>query len=202
MQLRLPVRVPLAVVYLMAAGLAIAEPASSSAQTNAADNMVAVEELLDQVQDALGLAERNAPRDHPRLDSVTLGLKTIASRVDGGRIRLFIFQFGRETETTSTSTITLTLSRPEAARAREGRLVAPPSFVSGLADLIGAAWQAVNAGRNRVDGLQPTKVSCEISFGVRRENNRQLSLAVVPVSVEAGRVSSQQAVQTIAITFM
>jgi hypothetical protein len=37
---------------------------------------------------------------------------------------------------------------------------------------------------------------------VRRENNRQLSLAVVPVSVEAGRVSSQQAVQTITITFM
>jgi Trypsin-co-occurring domain 2 len=201
MQSKPPVRVPYAAVYLAVVSLAFAAPASLPAQTTTADNRVAVEELLGQVQDALGLAETNAPTGHARLDSVTLELKTVAARVEGGRIRFFIFQFGSETETTSTSTITLTLSRPEVAKVRAAELLAPPPFVSGLKDLIVAAWEAVNAGRDRIEGLQPTKVSCEISFGVRRQGNRQLSIAVVPLSVEAGRASSRQAVQTITITF-
>src|SRR5512136_888855 len=84
MQSRPLVRVPSAVVYLAVASLAIAAPASLPAQTITADNRVAVEELLEQVQDALGLAETNAPQGHARLDSVTLELKTVAARVDGG----------------------------------------------------------------------------------------------------------------------
>jgi hypothetical protein len=164
--------------------------------------LVAVEELLDQVKDALGLANEKAPMDHARLDSVTLGLQTVAVQEDNGRITFFIFQFGRATTTTSTSTITLTLSKPEEAKPK--RVLAGergPSFAPALANLVIAAWQAVNAGRGRIEGLEPTNVSCEISFGVTKESSGGLSLAIVPVSAEAGRVSSRQAVQTITITF-
>jgi hypothetical protein len=201
MQMAPLVRVLLTAVYLAAASFAIAAPVSPPARTNPSGNLVAVDELLEQVQDALGLANEKAPKDHAQLDSVTLGLQTVAVQEKGGKITFFIFEFGREIRTTSTSTITLTLSRPETAKAKAEGLSAPPSFASALADLIVAAWRAVNAGRDKIEGLQPTKVSCEISFGVNKDSSGKLALAFVPVSAEAGKVSSRQAVQTITVTF-
>jgi hypothetical protein len=202
MRMTAVLRALLAVVCLAPVNLSIGAPAPPPAPTPTSENLVAVGELLDQVKDALGLANERAPKDHAQLDSVTLGLQTVAVQAEDGRITFFIFQFGSATTTTSTSTITLTLSRPEAATpTRFATGERRPPFAPALAELIVAAWQAVEAGRGKIEGLQPTKVSCEISFGVRKEGTRGLVLATVPVSATAGRVSSRQAVQTITITF-
>lgn len=174
---------------------------------------VAVEELLAQVNNAIAQAKRHVDEankaavgrkeeggQQPRLGSVKLTLHAGVTRESGTKVSFFIFQFGTTKTEVATRKITLTLSRPEQAKVQ--RTAMPTGrLADDLADAIIGAWLAAQAGQDAVKGLVPTETSCEISFGVTSDDKKGLNIVLNPFSIEAGKGSSVQTVQTIEITF-
>jgi hypothetical protein len=194
------VRFALAVMCLAATSLALAAPVPTPTANRDSGATIAVTDLLAQVRTALSLAGQQLDAAKaPPLKSVTLALQTVAKSDKHGKIVFFIFQFGESTTTTSTSTMTVSLSKPGAEKERTLASVSP--LASALANAIEAGWAAEKAARGAIEGLSPTSVSCAISFGVAREGTDGLTLALAPISVDAGRTTSIQTVQTITVTF-
>jgi hypothetical protein len=174
------------------------------------DAMIAVEKLLEEVNQALALAREQVGAETAQgrldeLDSVTLALQATARRVDGNRFSFFIFQWGTETTEATTSRITLTLSKPvpgEPSRKAQDQALGPTQdLASTLATAIVSAWQAGSAATGVIKGVEPTRVSCEVSFGVTRERGGGLKATINPVGIDVGGARSLQTVQTITVTF-
>ncbi|MBI4914311.1 MAG: hypothetical protein HY825_00550 [Acidobacteria bacterium] len=134
------------------------------------------------------------------LDSVTLELEAVAVTQIGFHVRFFILEFGRTRTATATSALTLVLARPGAQRPERG-LAQQSRLVQALSAAIVAAGEVASAGWDSIEGLVPKSVSCQVSFGVTREGNQGLNVAAMSLTAGAGRVSSQQSVQTIKMTF-
>jgi hypothetical protein len=198
MRNRLAVLIALGVVCLAAVPptAAWAEESPKTAVKTPKDT-VPLESLLAEVRETLAVAEQLArQKDLPPLESVTLGLQTVAVTETGHTVKLFIFKFGTTTTTRETNTIVLTLTPP------------PPSTTKGVAqiksNLVGAmlaASEAVKAARGTLPGLEAKQVACEYSFGVTKEGTGGLTLEVLPISVDAHGATSRQGVQTITVSF-
>ncbi len=176
----------------------VAQP-QTAAPAPPPDDAIGVSALLDQVRNALTLSAERAPGMRARLASVTLTLQTVAVKDRNNRVTFFILQFGSRTTTTSTSKVSLTISRPDAATTRSA--VPPQPLAKALADAIVAGWQAQEDARGAIAGLEKSEVTCEISFGVRKEGQGGLTLTLAPITIEGGRTSAQEAVQTVTVTF-
>jgi len=191
-------RVCIGLAFLAATASGAAAQAAPAATPPA--GTVAVEGLLADVKEALASANEQMSRGTLVLDSVTLELEAVAVAQTGAHVRFFILEFGRTRTATATSTLTLVLARPGAQRP-ERDLAQQSPLVRALSAAIVAAGEAASAGWDSIEGLVPKSVSCQVSFGLTREGNAGLNVAAMSLTAGAGRLSSQQSVQTIRMTF-
>ena len=184
-------------------------PTATATATPVPAETVAVKELVGQVNLALGHVNYllAAPTSQFVLDSVSVALQTVAERQNDGTVKFLIFRWGSRKTTSLTNRFILTFSSPATKAAVEpdekwsGKPVEQQPLAEGLASTIVAGLQAEQDAHDAVPGLVPNKLTCEISFGVRKEGEAGLTVALAPIEIGGGTATAMQTTQTITVTF-
>jgi hypothetical protein len=166
---------------------------------NPADQAVAIEDVIEQVQQALADVQTALAGSHfPALKDVKLTLQTVATRKDNGALKLWVLSLGGTAERSRTQQMVLTLV-PPAPDHPKMTLTVPLS-----ADLEAAILSAVEgvakAGTGKVP-LEASALDVEINFTVKTTGSGGANVAIAPVTVGVGGEVTTASVQTIRMSF-
>ena len=164
-----------------------------------ADRVVAIEEVIRQVQVALAGAQgRLADRSFPPLKEVKLTLQTVATAKEAESLRLWVLTAGGAAETSRTQQLTLTLVPPPPG---PRKLALEPSLSGNLeAAIVSAAEAVAKAGEGPVP-LAATAAELEIGFTAKRTASGGAGVILAPLTIGASGEWATSAVQSIRVSF-
>lgn len=188
------------VIAILVGLLAVACASQPSVAENAEKNIVPMDLVVRQVQQALADAQTTLDDESlPPLKSVVLSLQTVLDTSQGGSIKLFIFSFGASHDQTKTQQVDITLVPPKAGNAS---LVSERSLTQALEQaIVNAAKGVKDAGANPKVPLQLSALKVKIGFTVKNGGNGEAVPQILPITLDLKGNVSQTDVQTIEITY-
>ncbi len=132
----------------------------------------------------------------PPLKNVEITFEGITTKEVGGKIKIFVFSFGKKITKEKTQKMILTLKPP-----KDNTFEASSSVVEQLTSLIVAATEGACLSGNQDLSLMLSNLVVQLNFVVQKSNSAGLEFEITPVSTELSGDLSTRAVHTIKIEF-
>ena len=169
-------------------------------QDEASGRGVEIETILSEIQSGLSLAQaRIKDLGMAPLKSVTLTLKTEASRDAGGRFKILIFTFGHDWRQELTQEVTLELTPPPPPPPT--MTFAGPRLADHLVEAIVSAAEGVQKAKNASPPLALKSLTVEIGFVVEHSTQADGGIQILPVSAHLGGELARKAIHRIQVVF-
>jgi hypothetical protein len=185
-----------AVFVVLWPALSIAQHATAAPPNS---DVVAIQKVVEQVQDALTRVEKQRGTLHlPKLKSIDLTLQTIAEKEVGGTFKLWVITFGAKRDYKQTQEVVIHLSPPNANNPSK---VGAASVTEALqATIISAAQGVQNAGTADYP-LSFTGLTVSLAFAVQNDVNGGASITIAPINIDLSGKVSKSNTQTLKIVF-
>lgn len=183
-------------VLLTFASLSTVDPAIAASRQDDGEEMDAV---VKAVHDALQQSQNVKVEGFPSLAAVKLELNTVVTKTGGGKIKFFIFSFGKTKSSESSSTISVELSVPRAQGTPSSTPPDPNKIAEALAGAIVQAKESFVAASRIDPRLTQSKVTLAIKFVVKSQTGG--GVVIVPIGLEASGDITKSNVHLISLTF-
>ena len=159
---------------------------------------VPLDTFLRDVKSALMTIKQDAnSRALPPFTSATLNLSVTRKRDRGGKLKLFVLEFGKTRSSEVTSTVSIVLSPPPGSATN----VAPAPLGETLAAAVIDAARAINDAKAGSPPLVASEVTASIKFGVTSDGNGAISFNLGPAEISGSGSQSSGGTQEIVIQY-
>jgi len=165
------------------------------------DRGILIGRVVEEVQKALRAArDRPELSAFPKFKNATLTLQTVITRSVGGKIKLWIFSFGKTWEKERSHELVLKLTPPPPATPGR-RLMAERTLAQDLEDAIVEAALGVHNAEMGDPPLSLSTFKVTISFVVTEDGSAGFEFTISPVTLELKGELKKKAIHTIALEF-
>jgi hypothetical protein len=199
----LPKSICALLTVVLSTAVGYSHPAKTAKNPAPAPDGAEIASVIDAVRDALVQAQTNNVPGFPPLKSVTVLLKTIASKEAGGKITFLVFSIGTKYKGETATALKFVLQPPATKSAAQlSSAVDPAKVTAALAQAINLAKAGILNGNVKEPKLDLTSVDIDLSFTVALSGSTGVTVKnILPVGLEGQGGVDRNRVHSITLKF-